>query len=49
MEDDYDHDEGAFLDFDDGWIYVEDEYGLAVSSRRPQLDQLRHQQLHLHE
>lgn len=30
MADDYDYDGDGFMDFDDGWLYVEDEFALAV-------------------
>ena len=30
MADEYDYDVDDMMDFDDGWIYVEDEFGLAV-------------------
>lgn len=30
MADDYDYDADGVLDFDDGWLYVEDEFDLAV-------------------
>ncbi|KAF7194649.1 hypothetical protein HII31_04155 [Pseudocercospora fuligena] len=29
MADDYDYDDGAFMDLDDAWLYVEDEFDLA--------------------
>lgn len=34
MEEDYDYDEDQFLEYDADWIFVEDEYGLAVSTFR---------------
>lgn len=32
MEEDYDYDDDQFLEYDADWIFVEDEYGLAVST-----------------
>lgn len=34
MADDFDYDDGV-LDFDDGWLYVEDEFDLAVRLALP--------------
>lgn len=36
MADDYDYDDGAFIDMDDAWLYVEDEFDLAVSGSTQQ-------------
>lgn len=32
MEEHYDYDDDPFLDLEDGFLYVEDEFGLAVST-----------------
>ena len=44
---DYDVDEGYGYDYDDNWMYVEDEYGLAVRTRdvRGKLQQPRSSRL----
>jgi len=35
MGDEYDYDVDEGYDYDDGWMYVEDEFSLAVSLLRP--------------